>query len=97
MVALQLLYHPFRRSCSGEGADKFDVMFLAYFGEFCILRKETITRVNGICIGDFRGGNDIRDVQIGFCTWRRSDANSFIGKTNMQGYLYRQWNKQLPF
>ena len=40
--------------------------------------------MNGVCIGDLSSRDDMRDVEVGTGRRRISDANRFVGKTNMK-------------
>ena len=40
--------------------------------------------MNGIDVGDLRGGDDGRYIQIALCRSRRPDANRFVGKTDVE-------------
>ena len=40
--------------------------------------------MDGIGIGNFGSGNNIRDIQVRMCTQWRTDTNSFIGEFDMQ-------------
>src|SRR5690606_16107196 len=46
------------------GAYKGDAVGFKDFGEFCILRKETITRMDRISASDFTSSYDLVNVQI---------------------------------
>jgi hypothetical protein len=68
----------------GSGADELDVRSAANLGEVCILTQKTVSRMNGIDIGDFRGGDHGGHVQITLCRPRRANADGFIGKANVE-------------
>ena len=50
-----------------------------------IFRKESITGVYGIRLGDLRGAQDIGDVEIAVRGLGRADADLLISKHGMQG------------
>ena len=68
------------RACS----DEFDVIFSANTGKVSILRKETITRMDCIRVGDLCRSDDLRDIQIGLSASWRADAHGLISKTYVQ-------------
>ena len=41
--------------------------------------------MNRVHVSDFRGADDLRDVQVTFAAARRADADGFIGKADVQG------------
>src|SRR5207253_10196564 len=53
------------------------------FGEIGVFREETIARVNRRGASDFSGRDDCRDVQVRQVGRRRTDANAFVGQTQM--------------
>src|ERR1700730_6262408 len=64
----------------GSRPDESNFGSLAHFREISVLGKKSVTRVDGIDIGDFRGANDLRNIQIAFAAARRADAYGFVGK-----------------
>lgn len=43
--------------------------------------------MDGVGVGDFGGGNDIRDVQVRTAAGGRANTDRFISKANMQAFL----------
>ena len=65
------------------GTNENKTGFFDAFGEISVFRQETITRVNGLCIGHFSGTDDGRHVQIALSRRGGSDTNGFIGKLDV--------------
>ncbi len=57
---------------------------LADLGEIGVLGEEAVAGMDRVDIGDFRGADDLRNVQIAFAAARRPDADGFIGKANVE-------------
>ena len=53
-------------------------------GELCILRQKSVSRMNGVGVGDFCCGENTRNIEIAFLTCRRADTYCFIGKSYME-------------
>ena len=62
------------------GADKGEAGAFHAFGKIRIFGEETVTRVNGVGVGDFRRTDDRRDVQVGLGGRGRADADRFVGQ-----------------
>ena len=65
-------------------ADEGDVRGLAHFGEVGVLGKESVAGMDRVDVGDFRGADHLRDVQVAFARARRPDAHGFIRKAHVQ-------------
>ena len=59
-------------------ADELDVTRAAYLGKMSVFREEAVTRVNGLHIPDFGGGDDSRNIEIAFRSHPWPDANGLI-------------------
>ena len=70
-------------------ADESDMGRFADLSEVGILGEKPIPRMDGVHIGDFRGADDVRDVQIAIPAARRTDADGFVGKANVEGIPVR--------
>ena len=70
-------------------ADELDVRGAADLGEVGVLAQQPIAGMDCFHIGDLRGGDDRRHVQITVRQARRADANSLVGKTNVQRVAVR--------
>ena len=66
------------------GADERDVRSDANFGEVGILGKKSVARMNRVHVGDFRGADNVRNIQIAFAAARRADADGLVGKAHVQ-------------
>jgi len=55
----------------------------ANFGEIRIFGKKAVAGMNGVHIGDFRGADDVRNIQVAFTAARRADAHGFVGKADV--------------
>jgi len=69
----------------GGGADESNFGSFADLGEVGVFGEEAVAGVNGVDVGDFRGADHLRDVQVTFCAAGRTDADRFIGKADVQG------------
>jgi hypothetical protein len=69
----------------GGRANESDLRSLAYLGKVGVLGKKAIAGVNGVHIRDFRGTDYLRNIQVTLAAARRANANSFIGKSHVQG------------
>ncbi|MCY1275166.1 hypothetical protein D9M70_238010 [compost metagenome] len=67
----------------GGRADEGEARALDLLGEVGVLGQEAVTRVNAIGTGDFSGGDDRRDVQVGLAGRGRADAHRFVGQRQM--------------
>ena len=65
-------------------ANELDVARLADGGEVCIFGKQSITGVDRIDIRDLGGADHRRNVEIALRQLRRTNANGFVGKTDVQ-------------
>ena len=70
----------------GGGANEGDLGSFADFGEIGVLREETVAGVNGVNIGDFRGADDLGNVEIALIAARRANADGFIRKTHVETF-----------
>ena len=69
----------------GARPDENEAALLHAFGEIGILRQEAISGMNGHRIGDLRGADDGRHVQIGQRGLRRPDAHRLVGEQHVLG------------
>ena len=60
---------------------------LAHFGQVRALGQKTVTGMQRVGAGDFRGADDGRHVQVAVAAARRADADVFVGKTDVQRIL----------
>ena len=60
------------------GADELDVVRAADLGEVCVLGEEAVAGVDGVDVGDLRGGDDVRDREIGLRARSRTDADGIV-------------------
>jgi len=77
-------FHDFR-----TWTNKSNLRGFAYFGEVGVFRKKSVSGMNGIHVGYLCGADDLRNVQVAFAAARRTDANRFIGKPDMQRIAVR--------
>ena len=70
-------------------ADEFDIASLGDFGEVGIFGQQTVARMDGVHVGDFRRADHRRNVEIALRQLRRADANSFVGETDVQRIAVR--------
>ena len=73
----------------GRRADKGDVRSLADFGEIGVLGKKAVAGMDGVDVGDLRGADDLRDVQVALAAARRPDADRLVRKAHVQGIAVR--------
>ena len=73
----------------GRGADELDVGGAADLGEVGVLAQQAVAGMDGVDIGDFRGGDDSGHVQVAVGRARGADADGLIGETNVQGVAVR--------
>ena len=64
--------------------DELDVRRAAHFGKIGVLAEQSVTGMNGIDVGDFRGGDDGGHVEIAVGGTRRPDADGLVGEANME-------------
>ena len=69
--------------------DKRNVRGFAYLGKVRILRKESVARMDGVDVRDFRRADHLRNIQIAFAAARRPDADRFIRKAHVQRVAVR--------
>ena len=67
----------------GARADEDEAGFFDHFGEIGVLGEKAVTRVDGHCTGYLGGGDDGRDVEVGFSTGRSADTDGFVGQQHM--------------
>ena len=77
--------------------DKGDVRGLADFGEIGILGKKSVAGMDGVHIGNFRGADHLRNVQVALAAARRPDANGLIGKAHVQAHCGPPRNRRRRF
>src|SRR6267142_1491150 len=64
--------------------DEGDFARFTHFGKVRILRKEAVSRMDGIHICNFRGADDLRNIQITFAAAGGPDAHGFISKSYVE-------------
>src|SRR4029077_15134801 len=69
--------------------DKLDIAGLGNLGEIGVLCEQSITRVNGVYVGDFCRADDGRDIEIAQRQLGRANADGFIGKADGQRIAVR--------
>jgi len=65
-------------------SDKGNFARLADIGETGVLRQKTVSGMNGVAIGYFRGGYNRWNIKITFDGFTRADANGLIGESDGQ-------------
>ena len=68
----------------GRGPDEGDVRCFADLGEIRVLGKEAIAGMNRVYVGDFRGTDHLRDVQVAIAAAGRANADGFVGEPDMK-------------
>ena len=81
----------------GIGSDESDVARLAYFGEVRRFRQESVSGMDRVGAGDFRGADDGRDIQVALGAARWTDAHVFVGETARAARARRPPNTPPPF
>ncbi len=66
-------------------ADEGDVMVGQNLGEPSVLGEKSITGMQRLGSGDFAGGKQRRNIEIGFACGGRPDADQFVGELHMHG------------
>ena len=69
----------------GRGADEGHAVGLDHFGEGGVFGEEAVAGVDGVGAGDVGGGEDGGDVKVAVAGGRRSDADAFVGETDVHG------------
>jgi hypothetical protein len=64
-------------------ADEHEAGALDPLGEVGVLGQEAVARVDGHGVGDLRGADDGRDVQVAVAGGGRADADRFVGEQDM--------------
>src|SRR5262249_16444692 len=57
------------------------------FGEMRVLAQETIAGMNRLDVADFRGGDDVIDLEVAFLRGRRADADGLVSQPEIDGVL----------
>ncbi len=70
-------------------ADKSDVRSLAHLGKVCIFGEKTVSGMDGVHVGYFRGADHVGDVQIALAASRRTDTDGFIGEPDVKRVAVR--------
>ena len=65
-------------------ADKGDFGGFAHLSKVRILGKETVPRMDGVYVGDFRRADDLGNIQVALAAAGRADADSLICETYME-------------
>ena len=73
----------------GLRADEHEARALDLVGEVGVLGQEAVTRMDRLRVGDFRRGDDRRNVQVALRRRRRADAHRFIGERDVLGVAVR--------
>ena len=71
----------------GRRADEGDTAFATDLGEVGVFRKEAVAGMYGFDVGNFRGTDDPRNVQIALCGRGRTDTDRLVGKVDILGVL----------
>ena len=69
----------------GLRADEGDAGLLDDLGELGVLGQEAVARVDRLRAGDLGGGDDGRDVEVGFGGGRRADADALVREADVHG------------
>ena len=69
----------------GRGADEGDGAGAAHLGERGVLGQESVAGMDRLAVGDGRGGDDGRDVQVAEAGRVRADADGLVGSLDGQG------------
>ena len=64
--------------------DELDVRRAANFGEVGVLTEQAVAGMDGVDVGDFRGGDDSGDIEITVRGARRADADGLVGKAHVK-------------
>ncbi len=67
------------------GADEGDVMLFENLGEARVLGQEPIARMYSVGAGDFAGGQQRGNVEIGIARRGRADADGLVGELHVHG------------
>src|ERR1035437_1848 len=70
----------------GRGTDECQAVGPDDLGEALVLRKETVTGVDGVTAGDDRGGDDCGRGEIASLGIGRPDADRFVGQLSGQAF-----------
>ena len=73
----------------GGRADERDLRLGTCLGELRALGQEAVPRMYGVGAGDFRGGDDSGNVEIGQSARTRAYAHIVIRKADVQRFLVR--------
>src|ERR1700678_1376317 len=65
-------------------SDELDLRCFAHFGKVGILAQEAVARMDGVRIGDLGRADYGRNVEIAAGTFRGTDTDGFVGKSDMQ-------------
>src|SRR5262249_30189803 len=65
--------------------DEGDVALFANLGEVGVFRQESVSGMDRIGAADFRGGDDVGDVQVAFRRRRRPNADRLVGEPHVHG------------
>src|SRR5262249_31586003 len=69
----------------GTRADESNVVGGENLRETGILGEEAVAGMDCIGAGNLAGGEDLRDIEVGFARRRRADANALVGEPDMHG------------
>src|SRR5574343_1494530 len=70
----------------GARADEGKAGLLHALGEVGVFRQEAVTRVDGLGVGYFGGGNQRRHIQVALGRGCRADAHRFVGQLHVVGF-----------
>ena len=62
---------------------------LAHLGEIGVFGEEAIAGMDRVHIGDFRGADHLRNVQVALAAARRTDANGLVGEADVKRVAVR--------
>ena len=68
------------------GSDERDVRRHADLGELRVLGEEAVAGMDGVGAGDLGGGDDARDVEVGFARGGGADADVVVGEAHVQRF-----------
>ncbi len=74
----------------GLGPDEDEAALLHPLGEIRVLGQEAIARMDGDRVGDLRGADDRRHVEIARRRGRRSDADRLVGQQHVLEAVVRR-------
>ena len=79
-----LFFFPHKTHGLGRWPNKLDIAGLSNLGEIGALGEQTISRMDGVHIRDFRRANYRGNIEVALRQLRRANADGFVGKLNVQ-------------